>query len=75
MQQVESKLLNRVPKEFRDVVRPYVRMGVLKLESGSRHLKLRWSNGRMTTVPGSPSDYRAILNFRSELRRCAIKFS
>lgn len=67
-----SSLLKRIPKDFRKEVRSYVDSGMLKLKPGSRHLKLCWSDGRKTTVPGSPSDHRALQNFKSELRRSTI---
>lgn len=33
------------------------------------HLRIRHMNGRFTTVSGTPSDKRALLNVRADIRR------
>ncbi len=38
-------------------------------EAGGKHVKIRHPSGWMLTVPGSPSDPRAELNFLADLRR------
>lgn len=41
---------------------------------GSKHGRVRCPQGEVTlTVPSSPSDYRAFMNFRRDLRRAIIK--
>ncbi len=37
--------------------------------AGKKHGKLIAPNGRMLPVPGTPSDWRASLNFRRDVRR------
>ncbi len=38
-------------------------------DAGRRHGKLTSPGGRRIAVPGTPSDHRAFLNFRSDIRR------
>ena len=42
-----------------------------KYVSGKTHGKLVAPNGRRLAVPGTPGDWRAYLNFRSDIRRIA----
>lgn len=42
---------------------------------GRKHGKLVAPNGRMLSVPGTPSDWRAGLNFRHDARRVARMLS
>ena len=39
---------------------------------GKKHGKLVAPNGRMLPIPGTPSDWRASLNFRRDVRRLAL---
>ncbi|RWA52100.1 hypothetical protein AU476_19240 [Cupriavidus sp. UYMSc13B] len=41
---------------------------------GKKHGKLRLKSGKTITLPRSPSDYRAILNIKSDLRRLGVAF-
>ncbi len=34
-----------------------------------RHIKIRFPNGRMVVVSVSPSDHRALMNIKADIRR------
>ena len=59
-------------KDIAKVVRTFVRSG-WHYTMGGRHGRLIAPSGRWLTVPCSPSDYRAVLNFKHEARRLAQK--
>ena len=40
--------------------------------SGKKHGKLISPNGKKLAVPGTPSDWRACLNFRRDIRRISL---
>jgi hypothetical protein len=52
------------------LVRALVRSG-WPYVNGKTHGKLVAPNGRRLAVPGTPSDWRASLNFRRDIRRIA----
>ena len=52
------------------LVRTLVRSG-WQYMNGKTHGKLVAPNGRRLAVPGTPSDWRASLNFRRDIRRIA----
>lgn len=52
------------------LVRTLVRSG-WQYMNGKTHGKLVAPNGRRLAVPGTPSDWRANLNFRRDIRRIA----
>ncbi len=52
------------------LVRTLVRSG-RQYVNGKTHGKLVAPNGRRLAVPGTPSDWRAGLNFRRDIRRIA----
>lgn len=52
------------------LVRTLVRSGWQYVD-GKTHGKLVAPNGRRLAVPGTPSDWRASLNFRRDIRRIA----
>lgn len=52
------------------LVRMLVRSG-WQYVNGKTHGKLVAPNGRRLAVPGTPSDWRASLNFRRDIRRIA----
>jgi len=52
------------------LVRTLVRSG-WQYVNGKTHGKLVAPNGRRLAVPGTPSDWRANLNFRRDVRRIA----
>ena len=52
------------------LVRTLVRSG-WQYVNGKTHGKLVAPNGRRLAVPGTPSDWRAGLNFRRDIRRIA----
>lgn len=43
------------------------------VEKGAPHNKLVFPSGRKYAIPGSPSDHRSALNFKSQLRRVAAE--
>lgn len=59
-----------VPKDVRALIKPYIEAGAVIL-GGRRHAKLRLPNNRTQTLPGSPSDHRALANLTCQLRRLA----
>lgn len=58
-----------IPKEFLKVIAPALDAGVVTLERGTRHLFVRRADGHKQMIPGSPSDWRALLNFKKQFRR------
>lgn len=55
-------------KEIQKLIKPLIKMG-WKYARGKKHGKLTDPlKGRILIVPISPSDYRAFLNFRRDLR-------
>lgn len=64
--------MNKIPKEYLQIINPFINSGELKIEQGSKHAKLVRSDGRTFPVPSSPSDHRAILNFKSQVRRFSM---
>lgn len=57
-------------KTVSTLVRTLVRSG-WQYVNGKTHGKLVAPNGRRLAVPGTPSDWRANLNFRRDIRRIA----
>lgn len=58
-----------VPREFMQVIQPHVDQKVIEIVVGGKHTCVKRRDGHKMAVPGSPSDHRALLNFRSQLRR------
>lgn len=56
-------------REARDLVRELVREGGWEMRRGKRHLMVRLAGGGITTIPGSPSDWRSLKNTRADLDR------
>ena len=54
-----------------DVVRDLVRNG-WRYHMGGRHGKLVSPSGRRMPVPCTPSDYRAFLNFKRDVRKLLV---
>lgn len=54
-----------------DVVRDLVRNG-WRYHMGGRHGKLVSPSGRRMPVPCTPSDYRAFLNFKRDIRKLLV---
>lgn len=62
-------------KEIQKLVSHQLRQG-WHYEPGKKHDKLIAPNGRKAPIPFTPSDWRAVHNFRSQLRRTAqVRFS
>lgn len=52
------------------LIKPYLRSGILILEDGARHAKIRNPSSRdFLPLAGSPSDHRAFENFATALSR------
>lgn len=64
-----SAQLTKVPKEFRSLVAEALSTPGMQFDQGSRHLCLRRADGHKQMIPGTPSDHRALSNFRCQLRR------
>lgn len=61
--------MRRIPKEFAPLVNDAVAQGLVTVENGARHLCLRRADGSKQIVPGSPSDHRALANFKTQFRK------
>ena len=60
-------------KEIDSLVKGLVRQG-WSFQRGGKHGRLRAPSGRATlTVPGTPSDRRAFLNFRRDVRHALVQ--
>lgn len=58
-------------KNIADFVRSLIRIG-WQYHMGGRHGKLISPKGRKIPVPCTPSDYRAILNFKRDIRKLIV---
>jgi hypothetical protein len=59
-----------IHREIRDMIAPYLRTGVLILEDGAHHAKVRNPRTQdFLPLAGTPSDHRAARNFQAALRR------
>ena len=62
--------MRHVHHEIQKLIAPYLCTGVLVLEDGTRHAKIRNAHSQdFLALAGTPSDHRAVRNFRSDLRR------
>jgi hypothetical protein len=59
----------RIPREFMEILKPYLDRGVITLEQGGKHLRYRRPDGHKLPIPGSPGDYRTLANFKCQARR------
>ena len=50
------------------IVKPYIEQGLVVLVTGGKHAAIVRPDGRKQPIPGSPSDHRALLNFKSQVR-------
>jgi len=64
----------RIPKDYRPLVKEASALG-LTVSQGSRHLRVSDHGRVIATWPTSPSDRRASLNARADLRRFARALS
>ena len=64
-----SKGQRFVPREFMAIIQPYLDAGLCTIENGGKHAILRHKDGHKRPIPGSPSDVRALMNFKSQVRR------
>lgn len=58
-------------KEVSAIVRTLLNSG-WRYMAGRKHVKIIAPNGRKLTVPGTPSDWRASMNFKRYVRRMAL---
>lgn len=62
--------MRHIHHEIQNLIAPYLRTGILALEDGVRHSKVRNIRSQdFLALSGSPSDHRSVRNFRSDLRR------
>ena len=62
--------MRNVHLEIQKIIAPYLRTGILTLEDGARHAKIRNAQSQdFLALAGTPSDHRSVRNFRSDLRR------
>lgn len=62
--------LNMIPKDVRNILKPHLVSGTIRLEKGKRHARVvRVDNGRLITVAGTSSDWRSITQFRLDLEK------
>ena len=62
--------MRKVNMTILGLITPYLRSGILILEKGERHTKVRNpSSLDFLPLSGSPSDHRAFNNFAADLRR------
>ena len=58
-------------KDIRKVVRNLISRG-WGLKAGKKHCCIISPTGRKVTIPSTPSDHRAIYNFRSDVRKIEV---
>jgi hypothetical protein len=58
-------------KEVADLVRALVKKG-WRYMNGKKHGRIIAPDGRKLAVPGTPSDWRASMNFQQDVRRLAL---
>ena len=62
-------------KEFNTLIRQLLSQG-WSFRRGAKHGRLRPPDGYpVLTVPSSPSDRRALLNFRKDVRHCCYEIA
>ena len=66
-------IIRSIPnKDVRQVVKKACRSPRVTLERGSRHVRLFVAGELVSTIPGSPSDWRSVKNMKRELARKGI---
>ncbi len=65
--------MKSIPKEYRQLIDPYIKSGELTVVQGSRHTSVKSSTGHKQPIPCSPSEHRAYANFKSQLKKFLIK--
>jgi hypothetical protein len=62
--------MRNIHNEIQKLIQPYLRTGILVLEDGTRHAKIRNARSQdFLALAGTPSDHRSSRNFRSDLHR------
>jgi hypothetical protein len=62
--------VRNIHHEIQKLLTPHLHAGILVIEDGSRHAKIRNTRSQdFLALAGTPSDHRAVRNFRSDLRR------
>lgn len=61
--------MRKIPKEFAPFVKDAVARGLVTVEDGARHMCVRRADGSKQIIPGSPSDHRALANFKTQFRK------
>ncbi|WP_457650357.1 hypothetical protein [Profundibacter sp.] len=57
-------------KDINKLVQALIRSGA-KVDKGTKHRKLRLESGRFVVIPSTPSDKRAFLNFKQDVKRAS----
>lgn len=61
--------MRHIDRDIREMITPYLRTGVLILEDGARHAKVRNPRTQdFLPLSGTPSDHRCARNFQAALR-------
>ncbi len=58
-----------VEKDILELVKPHIKAGTVTLKTGGKHASIVRADGHKLPLAGSVSDHRAILNFKSQLRK------
>lgn len=61
-----------IRKDYRALLRQARKLGCTTGTTRNGHLRVLCPNGDAVFASGSPSDQRAVLNFRSQLRRAGV---
>ncbi|MFJ2780200.1 hypothetical protein [Kitasatospora sp. NPDC087315] len=60
-------------KDLRDLVKKLTKQGFEVGQTKSGHYAVRKNGARVATLPGSPSDHRAMANVLAVLKRAGFK--
>lgn len=58
-----------IRKEYLAIIEHALDAGLVTLERGGRHFYVRRGDGHKQMIPGSPSDWRALANFKKQFAR------
>lgn len=63
--------MRKIPKDFGKILEPYIKAGLVIVCDGAKHRCIKRGDGHKRPIPGSPSDHRALSNFKVQLRQFA----
>jgi hypothetical protein len=58
--------------EVHRLIEQCVQKGCTYRVTGKGHIVVRCPNGKSVTVPGTPSDWRSLLNIKSHLKKAGV---